>query len=112
MSSFFLFSALFVFFVFYAFFSLAETAIFSSNRYKLQHLASGGNRRATQLTAWLDAPETLLATILLGSNFASIGAATLSATLVSQWILDENILEIALLIEAVLLTLFALNGSR
>ena len=108
MSTFLLIVVLFIFFLSCAFFSLAETAIFSTNRYKLRHLASEGNRRAAQLTQWLDEPEPLLATILLGSNFASIGAATLSATLVSQWIADKDLLEIGLIIEAVILTLFIL----
>jgi putative hemolysin len=90
-----------------AFFSLAETAIFSTNRYKIRHLASEGNRRAAQLTQWLDEPEALLATILLGSNFANIASATLAATLVSQWVVDQSRLEIALIAEAVVLTLFA-----
>jgi putative hemolysin len=108
MSTFLLIVVLFIFFLSCAFFSLAETAIFSTNRYKLRHLASEGNRRAAQLTQWLDEPEPLLATILLGSNFSSIGAATLSATLVSQWIADKDLLEIGLIIEAVILTLFIL----
>jgi len=108
MSTFLLIVVLFIFFLANAFFSLAETAIFATNRYKLRHLASEGNRRAAQLTQWLDEPEPLLATILLGSNFASIGAATLSATLVSQWIADKDLLEIGLVVEAVLLTLFIL----
>jgi putative hemolysin len=107
MSSFLLIFILFVLFILCAFFSLAETAIFSTNRYKIRHLASEGNRRAAQLTEWLDEPESLLATILLGSNFANIGAATLSAALVSKWVVDQNLLEIALIIEAVILTLFA-----
>lgn len=108
MSTFLLIVVLFIFFLTCAFFSLAETAIFSTNRYKLRHLASEGNKRAAQLTEWLDEPEPLLATILLGSNFSSIGAATLSATLVSQWIADKDLLEIGLVIEAVILTLFIL----
>ena len=108
MSTFLLIVVLFIFFFANAFFSLAETAIFATNRYKLRHLASEGNRRAVQLTQWLNEPEPLLATILLGSNFASIGAATLSATLVSQWIVDKDLLEIGLVVEAVLLTLFIL----
>jgi putative hemolysin len=108
MSTFLLLVVLFTFFVACAFFSLAETAIFSTNRYKLRHLASEGNRRAAQLAEWLNEPEPLLATILLGSNFSSIGAATLSATLVSQWIVDKDLLEVGLVIEAVLLTLFIL----
>jgi putative hemolysin len=108
MSTFLLIVVLFMFFLSCAFFSLAETAIFATNRYKLRHLATEGNRRAAQLTEWLNEPEPLLATILLGSNFSSIGAATLSATLVSQWIADKDLLEIGLVIEAVILTLFIL----
>src|SRR6185295_7146463 len=108
MSTFLLIFILFILFVLFAFFSLAETAIFSTNRYRLRHLASEGNRRAAQLTEWLDQPEPLLATILLGSNFASIGAATLGATLVSKWVVDQNLLEFALIAEAVVLTLFVL----
>jgi putative hemolysin len=108
MSTFLLIVVLFIFFIACAFFSLAETAIFSTNRYKLRHLASEGNRRAAQLTEWLNEPEPLLATILLGSNFSSIGAATLAATLVTRSIVDKDLLEIGLVIEAVLLTLFIL----
>src|SRR6186997_1030463 len=100
MSTFLLIFILVILFALCAFFSVAETAIFSTNRYKIRHMANEGNRRAAQLTQWLDEPEPLLATILLGSNFASIGAATLSATLVSQWIVDKKLLEIGLIIEA------------
>src|SRR5213593_3239024 len=108
MPNFLLVLALLVFFGLSAFFSLAETAIFSSNRYKIRHLASQGNRRASQLAAWLDAPERLLATILFGNNFASIGAATVSATFVSRLVFNPDRLEIALAAEAVVLTLFIL----
>ena len=108
MSSLFFILTLLVFFVLSAFFSLAETAIFSTNRFKIRHLANSGNRRANELAGWLDAPETLLATILLGNNFASIGAATVSAALVSRLVKDPERVEIALGVEAVLLTLFIL----
>ncbi|HET9129884.1 MAG TPA: hemolysin family protein [Terriglobia bacterium] len=108
MSSLFFILTLVVFFVLSAFFSLAETAIFSTNRFKIRHLANSGNRRANELAGWLDAPETLLATILLANNFASIGAATVSAALVSRVVKDPERVEIALGIEAVLLTLFIL----
>ncbi|HLQ78696.1 MAG TPA: hemolysin family protein [Terriglobia bacterium] len=108
MSSLFLILTLLVFFGLSAFFSLAETAIFSSNRFKIRHLAKEGNRRASELAGWLDAPENLLATILLANNFASIGAATVSAALVSRLVFDPRKLEISLGAEAVLLTLFIL----
>jgi putative hemolysin len=97
-----------VFFGLSAFFSLAETAIFSSNRYRIRHLASQGNRRAQQLADWLDAPERLLATILLGNNFASIGAATVAATFVAYLVTNPNHVEFGLAVEAVLLTIFML----
>ena len=107
MSSLFLFVPLLVFFVLSAFFSLSETAILSSNRYKIKHLAAQGNRRAQILARWLDAPEKLLATILLGNNFASIGAATVSASIVSRWVMREY-LDIALAGETIVLTILIL----
>ena len=96
---------LLVFFALAAFFSLAETAILSSNRYKLRHLASQGNRRATQLVAWLEEPERLLAAILLGSNFSNVGAATIAAAMVSHLVASPDWENIALAIEAIILTL-------
>lgn len=108
MPTFLLIIILLILFLVCAFFSLAETAMFATNRYKLRHLASEGNRKAAQLIQWLNEPEPLLATILLGSNFANISAATLSATLVSRWIKDVDILQIGLIVEAVLLTIFVL----
>jgi Hemolysins and related proteins containing CBS domains len=107
MSSFVLFLPLFVFLTMAAFFSLAETAIFASNRYKIAHLATQGNRRAQKLVSWLAAPEKLLATVLLGSNFANIGAATVSASIVSRWVRVDYI-DFALAGEAVVLTIVLL----
>ena len=104
MPALFLILPLFVFFLMSAFFSLSETAIFSSNKYKIKHLATGGNRRAQLLVSWLEQPEKLLATILLGNTFASIGAATVSASLVARMVIAEY-LDIALAIETVLLTM-------
>jgi len=107
MSSFILFLPLLLFFLLSAFFSAAETAILASNRYKIKHLAAQGNRRAQQLSTWLETPEKLLATLLLGNNFANIGAATVSAALISRWVLQEY-LDIALAAETVVLTLVIL----
>src|SRR3954462_2695443 len=108
MPSFVLIPPLLVFFALSAFFSLAETAILSSNKYKIRHLASQGNRRAATLIAWLDAPERLLATLLLGSNFANIGAATIGAAMVSRIVTNPQRLDLALAAEAVCLTIFVL----
>jgi len=99
---------LLAFFALSAFFSLSETAIFASNKYKVRHLATQGNKPAQKLTAWLEAPDKLLATLLLGNNFASIGAATVSAAIVSRFVVDPQALNIALAIETVVLTLVIL----
>jgi putative hemolysin len=107
MSFFFLLVPLLVLFGLSAFFSLSETAILSSNKYKIRHLASQGNKRAQKLNEWLDAPDRLLATILLGNNFANIGAASVSAALVAKYVL-ATWLDLALAIEAVFLTILIL----
>lgn len=108
MSTILLIILLLVFFILSAFFSVSETAILSNNKYKLRHLASEGNKRAHKLLAWLDAPERLLATILLGNNFSNIGAATIAAVLVGRFVANQEMLDIALAIEALLLTIFVL----
>src|SRR5436853_6969825 len=90
---------LLAFFVLSAFFSLSETAIFASNKYKVRHLATQGSKPAQKLIAWLETPDKLLATLLLGNNFASIGAATVSAAIVARYVLNPESLNIALAIE-------------
>jgi putative hemolysin len=99
---------LLVFFALSAFFSLAETAILASNKYKVRHLASQGSKPAQKLMQWLEAPDKLLATILLGSNFANVGAATVSAAIVSQLVSDPDLLNFALALETIALTLIIL----
>jgi len=99
---------LFGFFILSAFFSLSETAIFASNKYKVRHLASQGSKQAEKLTAWLEAPDKLLATLLLGNNFASIGAATVSSAIVARFVFDPKMLNVALAIETVVLTIVIL----
>ena len=81
--------------------SLSETAIFASNKYKVRHLATQGSKPAQKLINWLETPDKLLATLLLGNNFASIGAATVSAGIVSRYVFDPQALNIALAIETV-----------
>src|SRR5262245_31945267 len=99
---------LLVFFALSAFFSLSETAIFASNKYKVRHLASQGSRPARRLMEWLESPDKLLATLLLGNNFANIGAATVTAAIVSRFVSDPDMLNVALAIETVILTVIIL----
>src|SRR5262245_28570830 len=99
---------LLAFFALAAFFSLSETAIFASNKYRVRHLASQGSKPAQKLINWLESPEKLLATLLLGNNFANIGAATVSAALIARFVSNPDRLNIALAIETVVLTIVIL----
>lgn len=108
MSSLLLIAILFVFLLLSGLFSLSETAVLSSNRYRVQHLAESGDRHARKLAEWLEAPQKLLATLLLGNNFANIGAATVAASLVTRLIQDESRRNLYLAAGTVLLTLVVL----
>ena len=98
---------LFVFLLLSGLFSLSETAVLSSNRYRIRHLAASGNKNAKKLAAWLDAPQKLLATILLGNNFANIGAATVATAIVARTV-REGQRDFYLVVETVVLTLIVL----
>src|SRR3990172_5486336 len=99
---------LLVFFALSAFFSMSETAIFASNKYKIRHLASQGCKPAQTLITWLEAPDRLLATLLLGNNFANIGAATVAAAIVTRLVLSPQLIDLALAVETVVLTVVIL----
>jgi CBS domain containing-hemolysin-like protein len=55
------------------FFALAETALFSLGKYRLQQLNAQSPRRAMLVAALLAEPRELLATIVLGNTFANAG---------------------------------------
>jgi len=59
------------------FFSLSETAMMASNRFRLRHLAQNGHRGAQVTLALLDRTDKLLGVILLGNNLINSAAATL-----------------------------------
>src|SRR5450755_2899865 len=55
------------------FFALAETALFSLGKYRLQQLAAQSPERAEVVAGLLAEPQELLATIVLGNTFANAG---------------------------------------
>ena len=55
------------------FFALAETALFSLGKYRLQQLAAQSPERAKVVAGLLAEPQELLATIVLGNTFANAG---------------------------------------
>lgn len=62
-------------------FSMAETVMMASNRYRLRSLATSGHRGAQLAVALLDRTDRLLGVILLFNNLVNVGAATLSSVI-------------------------------
>ena len=77
-----------------AFFSSAETALMTLNRYRLRHLAESGNRSARLADRLLSRPDRLIGVILLGNNFVNILASSL-ATIIALRLGGEAAIAIA-----------------
>ncbi|MFM9913296.1 MAG: HlyC/CorC family transporter [Methylophilaceae bacterium] len=77
-----------------AFFSVAETSLMSSNRYRLKHLAKEGRHGAKLAITLLASTDKLLGVILLGNNFANAASATL-VTVIAVELFGEGQLVLA-----------------
>lgn len=64
-----------------AFFSGAETALISLNRYRLRHKARIGNKSAIRILKLLERPDRLLGMILIGNTLANIMASAIATLL-------------------------------
>ena len=73
-----------------AFFSLSETAMMASNRYRLRHLAQSGNRGAEKSLTLLDQTDKMLGVILLGNNLVNAAAATLVSVIAIKLFGEEK----------------------
>lgn len=102
------------------FFSAAEIALFTLNRYRLRNLVRHGHRGAILAQKLLERPDRLLGVILVGNNFANIAASSI-ATLLALHLYGEKSVAVAagLLTFVVLIfaevapkTLAALNPER
>ncbi len=86
------------------FFSLAETAMMSSNRYRLRHMAAQGHRGATLSLELLGQTDKMLGVILLGNNLINAGSATLVSLIAielfgeDKWALGTGTLLVTFLI--------------
>lgn len=67
-----------------AFFSAAETAMMSLNRYRLRNLVRKNHRAAKYASELLERPDLLLSVILIGDNCADIFASSVATLLVLQ----------------------------
>jgi Mg2+/Co2+ transporter CorB len=78
-----LFFLLFLLIALSIFFSLAETALLSVNRYRLKHQIRRGNPLAKRVQRLLDRPDKMLGIILLCDTFADVLASAI-ATLIAM----------------------------
>ncbi len=67
-----------------AFFSSAETALTTVNKYALRSLADAGNKRAIRVLKVTENSGKLISTILIGNNIVNISASALTTTLVTN----------------------------
>jgi Mg2+/Co2+ transporter CorB len=103
-----------------AFFSAAEIALLTLNRFRLRHLADSGRRGAILAQRLLERPDRLLGIILVGNNFANIAASSIATLLAIQLYGEKAIALAAGLLTFVVLifaevapkTLAALNPER
>ena len=105
-SLFFLFISLLSLLILSAFFSGSETGMMAANKVKLKNLSKKHDRGAKRALKLLKKPDLLLATILVGNNFANILASSI-VTIIMLNYFGGNVL-----LGAVLLTTFILIFSE
>jgi Mg2+/Co2+ transporter CorB len=88
-------AVLLVLLVLSAFFSIAETAMMATNRYRLQHLVAQGHGSALRVTEMLKHTERLLGGILIGNTLVIAAASTISS-LVAVRLLGQDKLAYAI----------------
>ena len=67
-----------------AFFSGIETALISLNRSKTKLLIRDNPKKEKHISIWLDHPNDVLSTLLIGINAVAVASATLSATMADE----------------------------
>lgn len=83
-------SALVVLLAISAFFSLSETAMMASNRFRLRHLAQSGHHGAQKALNLLNQTDKMLGVILLGNNLVNSAAAMLVSVITIELFGDEK----------------------
>ena len=73
-----------------AFFSMAETAMMASNRHRLRHMASHGDRGAKLALDLLGRTDKMLGVILLGNNLLNAATATLVSVITIELFGEEK----------------------
>ncbi|RUO37168.1 magnesium/cobalt efflux protein [Aliidiomarina shirensis] len=101
-----LFLILFILIVVSGYFSGSETGMMSVNRYKLRHLAQGGDKGAKRVSAMLDRPDRLIGLILIGNNLVNIAASAI-ATIIGMRLYGDYGIAIATVILTLVILIFA-----
>lgn len=96
-------SILFLLILLSAFFSAAETALMSINRYRLRHKARIKKRFALLVIQLLKRPDRLLGTILIGSTVSNISASALATLLTVHFFGEAGVLIITVVLTLVIL---------
>jgi len=73
-----------------AFFSAAETALFSVRRQQIDKLHARGSRAAGAVRALLDHPRRVLATVLVGSTTVNLILSVVAAGVFVEWLGEER----------------------
>ena len=91
-----------------AFFAMAETALMASNKYRLRHLAEGGNRGALT-TLWLLARTDRFLSLVLIANIVlnAMAAALVTVVAIDIYGNEESVITAAAAVVAFLLIVFA-----
>jgi putative hemolysin len=89
-----------------AFFSGSETAFFSLQRFRVEHLVSIKIAGAKRVARMIQRPEKFLSTVLLGNTFVNAGAAALATALAIKYLPEEQGILIATIIVTVVLLIF------
>jgi Mg2+/Co2+ transporter CorB len=85
------------------FFSLAEAAMLSVNRYRLRHLVKHHHPLAKRVQQLLERPDRLLGVVLLCDTFADILATAIATLLALHYFGTEGVLPVTLLMTVVVL---------
>jgi CBS domain containing-hemolysin-like protein len=94
-----------------AFFSAAESALFSLSRLRLALLAREATAQARAIVATMREPNAALVTILVGNNFANLGGSAF-ATAVALRLFGENGVAIAVPVMTLLILFVTEAGPK
>ncbi len=90
-----------------AFFSSSETAFFSLQRIRVEHLVERNVRGAKRVARMIEHPEKLLSTVLLGNNFVNVAAAVLGTIIAVELLGQQQGVLIATIGVTILILIFA-----